>query len=144
MKKISILFVVMTLLLLSACSASKNKLFDIPYEAFYSENFKFITEKEKYSVEDTTIRFTITNISGKEQSIAADSACFSLEKSDNGEWKRVGTKIEHAWNSLALILPPEAIEEREIKLDEYFNLPLDKGEYRITVERMASNTFEVA
>ena len=144
MKKISILFVVMTLLLLSACSANRNKLFEISYQAEVSDKLEFVTEKEKYSAEDTTIHFTITNISEQEQTIAADSGCFSLEKLENGEWKRVGTKIEHAWNSLALILPPKATEEREINLDEYFYLPLDKGEYRITVERMASNTFEVA
>lgn len=142
MKKIAILFVVIALLLLSGCRKS-NELFDISYEATYSENLKFVTEKEKYSIEDTTICFTITNVSSQEQSIAADSGCFSLEKLENDEWKRVGTKIEHAWNSLALILPPGGTEEREIKLDKYFYLPLEKGEYRITVEYIASNKFEV-
>jgi major membrane immunogen (membrane-anchored lipoprotein) len=64
MKKIAILFVVIALLLLSGCRKS-NELFDISYEATYSENLKFVTEKEKYSIEDTTICFTITNVSSQ-------------------------------------------------------------------------------
>lgn len=143
MKKISIIFVVMALLLLTSCSVNRNKLFDISYEAVSSENLKFVTEKRKYSTEDTTIRYFITNISNQEQFIAGDSSCFSLEKLENGEWKRVGTKTEHAWNSLGLVLMPNQTEEREIKLNDYFHLPLERGKYRISVERIASNTFEV-
>lgn len=143
MKKIAILFVVMVLFLLSGCQKS-NKLFDIDNEAKASQNLKLVTEKEEYSETDTVIRYSITNISDSEQCIAGDDDCFSLEKLMDGEWKRVGTKIEHAWNSLGLILPPGKTEEREIKLDNYFYLPLEKGEYRITVEFIASNTFKIS
>ena len=143
MKKIAILFAVMALFLLSGCQKS-NKLFDIHNQAKVSENLKLVTEKEEYSEKDTVIRYNITNTSGFEQCIAGDDDCFSLEKLVDGEWKRVGTKIEHAWNSLGLILPPGETEEREIKLDKYFHLPLEKGEYRITVEYIASNTFKIS
>lgn len=143
MKKTAIFFVVVMLFLLSGCQKS-NKLFDIDNQAKISQNLKLVTEKEEYSETNTVIRYAITNISDFEQCIAGDDNCFSLEKLVDGEWKRVGTKIDHAWNSLGLILPPGKIEAREIKLDDYFYLPLEKGEYRIEVEGIASNTFKIS
>ena len=125
-------------------SQNRNELFDINNELYTSENFKFVVEKDSYSLNDAIIRYSITNIDVVEHSIAGDDNCFSLLMMVDGEWKRVGTKIEHAWNELALILPPGETEEREIKLDDYFHLPLEKGKYRISVEHIVSNTFEVS
>lgn len=121
-----------------------NKLFDITIEPYSSDTLKIVIEKETYSIEDKVIKYSITNTDDKEHSIAGDSDCFSLHMLVDGEWKRVGTKSEHYWNSLAQILNPNQTEQREINLDEYFNLPLDKGTYRIVVENLVSNTFEVS
>jgi len=143
LKKLSVIFVVIVLLMVSACSQNSNKLFDINHNTYSSDTLKFVTEKESYSFNDTVIRYFITNIDDKEHSIAADDNCFSLHKLENGEWKRVGTKIDHAWNSLALILEPNQTEVREIDLVNYFYLPLEKGTYRISVESLISNTFEI-
>ena len=143
MKKVTIIFVVMLLLVLSSC-APNNKLFDINQEYLYSGNYKFLTEKESYSATDTVIRYSITNIGDNDLSIAGDDHCFTLQKLVDGEWKRVGTKEEHAWNSLALILPPDETETRQIELEKYFHLPLEKGTYRIAVEHLLSNTFEIS
>lgn len=121
-----------------------NKLFDITTEPYSLDALKIVTEKEAYSIEDKVIKYSITNTDDKEHSIAGDSDCFSLHMLVEGEWKRLGTKSEHSWNSLAQILNPNQIEQREIDLDEYFNLPLDKGTYRIAVENLVSNTFEIS
>ena len=113
-------------------------------ENYYSsEALKFVTEKERYSRRDSKICFSITNISDRENSIAGDSTCFELQMFSDGECKRVGTKTDHYWNSLGQILKPNETVEREIDLEKYFNLPLEKGEYRISVEDLISNTFEI-
>lgn len=121
-----------------------NKLFDITTEPYSSETLKIVTEKETYSIGDKIIKYSITNTSDFEQSIAGDDDCFSLQILVDGEWKRVGTKIEHNWNSLGQILNPNQTEQREIDLEKYFNLPLEMGTYRITVENLVSNTFEIS
>ena len=121
-----------------------NELFNITTEPYESENIKIVTEKKVYSLKDKIIKYSITNVDGEEHSIAADDDCFSLHMLFDGEWKRVGTKNDHNWNSLAQILNPNQTEEREINLDEYFNLPLDKGTYRVAVENLVSNTFEIS
>ncbi len=121
-----------------------NKLFDINKEHYYkSGNLKFSFEKERLAADEKVIRYCITNIGEKENAIAGDSECFELQKLVDGEWKAVGTKIDHYWTEPALILPPDAVEEREIDLEKYFFLPLDKGEYRISVEYLVSHSFEV-
>lgn len=141
MKKISILFVLMILITLSACS--QNKLFNINYETYSSDHFKFVTEKESYSSEDTVIRYTITNISDEETTVNSDANCFELHRLVNGEWKRVGTKIDHGCTYESLILEPNQTETREIDLEKYYHLPLEKGKYRICIETLVSDTFEI-
>lgn len=121
-----------------------NELFDITAEPYSSDTLKIVTEKGTYSIEEKVIKYSITNIDDEEHGIAADDDCFSLQKMVDGQWKRVGTKNEHSWNSLGQILNPKQTEQREIDLDEYFNLPLDEGTYRIVVEGLASNTFEIS
>ena len=111
---------------------------------FLKNGLKIVIEKETYSIEDKVIKYSITNTSDFEQSIAGDDDCFSLQILVDGEWKRIGTKKEHYWNSLGLILPSGETEQREIDLDEYFNLPLEKGTYRIAVENLASNTIKIS
>lgn len=149
MKKLSVLFIALVLLLLSACSESAeeiknvNKLYDLSYEISGYENVKIVTEKEKYTAEDKVIRYTITNVSEEESWINSSHDCFTLHKKVDDVWKRVGTKVDQFWTDLALGLPAGASETREIKLDDYFYLPLEKGEYRIAVENLVSNTFEI-
>lgn len=121
-----------------------NRLVDLTTEFDSSENVKIVTEKETYSVNDTVIGYSITNISDVEQYIAGDDTCFCLHKLVDGKWKRVETKGEHCWNSLGLIMNPNQTEKREIQLDQYFYLPLENGEYRIAVESLISNTFEIS
>lgn len=141
MKKISVVFVLMILVTLSACS--QNKLFDINYETYSSDNFKFVTEKESYSSDDTVIRYSIKNISDQETTVNSDANCFELHRLVDGKWKRVGTKIDHGWTYESLILEPNQTETREIGLEKYYHLPLEKGKYRICIEALVSDTFEI-
>lgn len=152
MKVLSAIFTVLLIFSLSACSENKqenknikeNELFELNQSMEDSETLKIVTEKEKYSAEDTVIRYSITNVGDTEGCIAGDDHCFTLQILKDGEWMRVGTKIEQYWNELALILPAGQTENREINLNEYFHLPLEKGEYRIAVENLVSNTFEIS
>lgn len=138
------MLVVTILFTLSACSVHKNKLYDIEREIHTYEGVKCVTEKEKYSVDDTVIRYSVTNVSNEESGMNSDSNCFELHKLVDGKWKCVGTKKDHVWTDAVLILMPNQVETREINLDEYFNLPLEEGEYRIVVENIISNTFEIS
>ena len=129
---------------LSSCSLHKNKLYDLEREIHIYESVKCVTEKDKYSAEDTVIRYTMTNISDKEAWINSDDNCFELQKQVDGKWKWVGTKVDQIWTDAAQLLPSNESETREINLQEYFYLPLEKGEYRILVENIVSNTFEIS
>ncbi len=144
MKKIFTILVLMIMFVLSACSKNSNELFDIDYETYSSQTLKIVTEKEVYSVKDTEISYSITNIGHEEGFINSDSNCFVLHKLVDGEWKRVGEKTDHYWTEVALMLAPGQVETREINLEEYYFLPLEKGEYRIAIEGLASNTFKIS
>ena len=144
MKKTLILFLCLAVLVLSACSQPANPLFDLDHTPQASDTIKIKTEKDSYPSDIDVIRYSITNFSDIEQGIAGDSTCFTLLKLEDGVWKRVGTKVEHCWNEIALILPNGATENRVINLNDYFNLPLEKGEYCIEVERNISNTFQIS
>lgn len=141
---IIMMLVVTILFTLSACSVHKNKLYDIEREIHTYEGVKCVTEKEKYSVDDTVIQYTMTNISGEDVWINSDDTCFELQKLVDGKWKWVSPKFEHVWTDEALLLPANETETREINLDDYFYLPLEKGEYRIVIENIISNTFEIS
>ncbi|MBR5473373.1 MAG: membrane lipoprotein lipid attachment site-containing protein [Clostridia bacterium] len=143
MKKLSIIFIAIILFTLTACSANKNKLYDITREITAYDSVIILPEKENYSSEDTVIRYTITNISDEDAWINDDDACFELHKLVDGKWKLVGTKVDHSWTEAALLLPPKESETREIKLEDYY-LPLEEGIYRIVVGNIVSNTFKVS
>lgn len=143
MKRISVIFLVMFLIFLSSCSKN-NKFFDINYEIYPSKTLSIITDKEKYSFDDTVIRYRITNISNEEGSIPGDDRNFNLEKLVNGEWKQVCKKIDYDIYYTAQILYPNETVQREIKLEDYFYLPLEKGVYRISVDGIVSNSFEIS
>ena len=129
---------------LSACSGQKNKLHDIQHQISNYTDIKCITEKETYSKADTVIRYTLTNVTAKEAWINPDKACFDLQKQVDGVWKSVGTKVDHYWTEMAMLLPSGESETREINLEDYFYLPLDEGTYRIEIEGILSNNFEVS
>lgn len=133
----------LSILILTSCSQNSNPLYDFTEEIYSLSDLHCATEKQNYSSDDTEIFYTITNIGSEERCIAGDSECFTLQKSVDGKWKRVGTKTEHSWNCLALILEPNQTQERKISLEKYFNLPLEKGIYRISVEGIVSNSFEI-
>ena len=144
MKKLSVIFLVIALFLLCACSGNKNPLYDLNRETYTSQNLEIVTEKETYSSDDTVIKYTITNVGNTESGINSSDNCFELHKLEDGQWKRVGTKVDHFWTEMALLLMPGDTFTRTIDLDAYFYLPLEKGEYRISIEGLVSNTFEVS
>lgn len=144
MKKIAICFIIIVLTVLTSCGSKKNPLYDIQHQIPNYTDIKCVTEKETYSKADTVIQYTLTNVTDDEAWINPDKACFDLQKQVDGEWKSVGTKIDHYWTEVAMLLPPGESETREIKLDNYFYLPLDEGTYRIEVEGILSNTFKIS
>lgn len=144
MKKLSVIFLTIILFALSACSANKNKLYDIQHQISNYTDVKCVTEQQEYSQDVKVIRYTLTNVTDDDAWINSDNACFELQKLVDGEWKWVGTKEDHYWTELAQLLPAGSSETREINLDQYFYLPLEKGEYRIEIEGILSNTFEIS
>lgn len=146
MKKLCIFLIVIVLTFLSACTAEKklekNKLFDINNNSYY-DSLEFKTEKKIYSKDDKVIKYYVKNITEDESYINSDHGCFELHMLVDGEWKSVGTKIDVYWTEVALVLPPNQVEKREINLEEYYHLPLDEGTYRICIEGLLSETFEI-
>ena len=144
MRKRLLGFILMlVVLLLSSCGQKENKYYKLKGGFQTSETLKIVAE-ESYEKDCKVIAYYITNIGFEEDFIAGDENCFVLHKLVDGEWKRVGTKTEHSWNLLALILEPHQTEERQIKLEDYFYLPLESGEYRIAVGEYLSNTFKIS
>lgn len=135
---------VTVLITLSACSRNKNKLYDIQHQISNYTDVKCVTEKQEYSADNTVIRYTLTNITDGEAWINSDRNCWELHKLVDGEWKSVGEKVDRHWTELAQLLPAGESETREINLQDYFYLPLEKGEYRIEVEGILSNTFKIS
>ncbi len=141
---IIVVLILAILFALSACSENTNKLYNIERKIHVSGKLKCVTEKEKYSADDTVIRYTITNVSDKEIGIPADSNCFELHKLVDGGWKGVSPNCDTSYNELARILKPGESVTREIKLDLYYYLPLEKGDYSVYVQGIYSNTFEIS
>ena len=121
-----------------------NKLYDIQHQIPNYTDIKCVTEKETYSKDVTVIRYTLTNVTEGEAWINPDKACFDLQKQVDGVWKSVGTKVDHYWTEMAMLLPPGESETREINLEDYFYLPLEEGTYRIEIEGILSNNFEIS
>lgn len=138
------LLVLSVLFTFTACAAQKNKLYDIQHQISNYTDVKCVIEKEEYSQDVTVIRYTLTNVTDGEAWINSDHACFELQKQVDGVWKSVGTKEDHMWTEMAQLLPSGESETREINLEDYFYLPLEKGTYRIEVEGILSNTFEIS
>ena len=138
------LLVLSVLFSLSACAGKKNKLYDIQHQISNYTDVKCVIEKEEYSQDVTVICYTLTNVTDGEAWINSDHACFELQKQVDGVWKWVGTKEDHMWTEMAQLLPSGESETREINLEDYFYLPLEEGTYRIEVEGILSNTFEIS
>lgn len=141
MKKL-VALVLLLVLFVSGCGGN-NELFDVNHEVYSKGNIEITTEKQNYSKKDKEIKYSIKNIGSEENFVNSDDNCFELHILKDGEWKRVGTKEEHCWTEVALVMPAGHVEERKISLDVFYNLPLESGEYRIVVEQQASNTFEI-
>lgn len=140
---ITLMLVFTILLTLSACGKKANKLYDIDKKIHSSGKVQCVTDKTTYSAEDTVIHYTLTNVTDSEISIPGDSGCFELHKLVDGGWKRVGTNCDIFVNDFVRILKPGESVVREITLDKYYYLPLEKGEYSVYVSGIYSNTFEI-
>ena len=107
----------------------------------YSEDLVLKTEFDSYSTDVTEIKFTVKNISDEEQAFGFK---MHLLKNVEGEWKVVEYQKEVYWIDLAQVLESGAEAEKIIKLDEWYRLPLAKGEYKIVLSDDAvSNSFKI-
>ena len=141
MKKLILNAAVVLCIVLIFSSCKSNKLFESDTDLTVDSDLEILTEWDKYSAETEKIIYTITNKKSGEISCSAEG--FSLQKFENDEWKTVGFKSDIVFNELAQILKSGEKTRREIKLSEYFHLPLEKGEYRIIVDYTPSNVFVI-
>ncbi len=123
------------------CSTKENKLIDLNEKLYYAPNgISFTTEKTEYSTDVKEISYTIVNTSSGEKGISGDQH-FELHYKTEKGWKMVNYNRDVMFNDLARILKPNEQVSYTLELEEYYNLPLQAGEYRITDEYMVSNTF---
>lgn len=135
------LFIIFTLLTLSSCVAKDNALLDLEENIAQPQKFSFKTEHTEYNNDVKTISYIITNNCDEE--IVFTTEAFELQyKTDDG-WKVVAFKKDMAFYELSTVLKPNESSTEEIQLDQYYNLPLLSGEYRIIKDSYTSNVFEV-
>lgn len=127
--------------LLCVCFAGCKKKSYSEDKTTHNPAFKIVTEKEKYGKDDEMINYTVTNISNEDITFGVG---VQLSKKIDGEWKLVDYDKEVYFIEIAMILSPGEKAEKSIDLKEYYNLPLETGEYRIVLSSVAvSNLFIV-
>lgn len=131
----SLLFMAMSLLLLSSCGLEqlpKTKGWKPTiYEAF--NNFKGVTMTIKEgTISSTGLTVILENNSDKQGLFGED---FSLEKNINGKWYQVpiSTDENYGFNSIGYDLPSSDVKEWNASWDELYG-SLEAGEYRIVKE----------
>lgn len=135
------LFIIFTLLTLSSCVAKDNALLDLEENIAQPQKFSFKTEHTEYNNDVKTISYIITNNCDEE--IVFTTEAFELQYKTNDGWKVVAFKKDMAFYELSTVLKPNESSTDEIQLDQYYNLPLLSGEYRIIKDSYTSNVFEV-
>ncbi len=146
MKKIYLSILCFLLALLSSCGVLGNKLIPISYDTSVlnaDSSLVCTTEFNEYTNDVKTFKYTIYNSDTAENWLSEKIELHKYDEADKA-WKFVSYSKEISFNLIARqILPQESIE-MEIQLGEYYNLPLDSGEYRLVLdETVASNTFVI-
>lgn len=101
----------------------------------------FKTTKKVYSTSDSIIEYTIQNNGNNEVSFSPYS--YTLEKKESDKWTKVPFDKEYEFLLLERVLEPGEVAVHTIDLRNEFNLPLEKGVYRITKEKFKSESFEI-
>lgn len=136
-------------LVFSLVGCNNTKLYDLEEEYVTADTrgLSFKAEKEKYTAEDTVINYTIQNNTEEIQQIGNNDHSLHY-KTDDG-WKEVGRKTKKLKKNVkykktlnnVVILPQES-GTFTFNLGGY-ELPLEKGEYRIERYGMVSESFIV-
>ncbi len=143
-KLLAFLLCILLIFTLSACGSKTNKLDNINESLYYEQKgITFVTEKTEYSTDVKEITYTITNISTGEQCISGDRH-FELHYKTESGWKIVCYNKDVMFKDIARVLQPNESVTQTINLEEYFYLPLQSGEYRITDSYSLSNVFTVS
>lgn len=87
-------------------------------------------------VDNKKLLITIYNERNTEAVTGMD---FSLEKLENGEWKKLDFKENTAFLALAMIVPANGNATQNISLENYFD-NLTKGNYRISKQIYSNNS----
>lgn len=138
--KILAILIVLVICVLCSCDSKDNKLLDLDGEVKEPKNFKFKTEHTEYDSDTKTILYSITNICDEEIGIGTE---FELQYKVDNDWKDVAFKKDVFFYGYAWILNPGESKMYELELEEYYNLPLKPGEYRMAKDGYGSNVFNV-
>lgn len=142
MQKILLLFTLIAIVLsLRGCNHQvSNKLWELDENIEYCQypDIIFKTEKEVYSVNEKTIKYSFVYTGTEEDAVGE---YFALHIKKDGVWKAVAYNRDVAFFDMAWILEPNIPRNCEENLEEYYNLPLEPGEYRIACEELVSETF---
>lgn len=142
MKKAICLLMPLIMLCLSSCGQKKNKLVELNPDITYANppGVVFETEKEVYSQEDTNIAY---KFSSSEEYVGFNPFYLELHKLEDGGWKQVDYKEGAYFIALAIDIEPNEWYEFTFELEEFFYMPLEKGEYRIGSETVITNNFMI-
>ncbi len=138
-----IFIIILTILSLTACEQS----FDIPPQSDLAtkddlNSVCIYTEKTKYISSDNFIKYKITNNSDDDFIFVEGVDNFILQRYENGSWNDYPFKDNRSttFECYELKISKGENIEFEIELKKHFNIPMDKGYYRIK-HGVISNVF---
>lgn len=104
-----------------------------------AEGFEIKTEKDAYKANVDVINYTIIN-NTNESTFFSDE--IKLSKCIDGEWKIVSFDKDVFVEDLAFLLRKKSTDSETFILEEYFDFPLEPGQYRLVKPGFArSNIF---
>ena len=127
----------------------KNELAPLDWTTDEVSELYITTEKTVYTTKDTIIKYNVINPTNTQKTFPMDYKY--LHKLQDGEWQEVLFKDvdgKHAFKAIAAIVKPGDEILHKFDLEDRFNLPLEKGKYRIVIysvgsEPIISNTFTI-
>lgn len=143
-KKVTLCLIIT--ILLTSCSIGKK--YQIPPESELniitdSNSVIIKTEKAEYSLKDNEVRYEIVNNS--ENVFSKEKEDFILQKYENGKWNKYSFRDDRifTYEFYEFNLSKSENIEFVIILKQHFDMPMNKGYYRIMQFGLTSNVFSI-
>lgn len=137
MKKLKLKFVLMCLLCvleLSLTGCAKEPEVPVRYEESDVKVSEFITAQTEFPEYDGNvkkIKVTFTNLQNEDG--GGEGHVFNLLKQEGDKWRFISDKPGSSYPADSMLIPANGTTDKWYDLEEYYDLPLSPGVYRIRV-----------